>query len=77
MTTYISNTDHYKEVLSRVQSVKQTLWIGTADIKDLYVRWASGTLAHGLQSNLCQNGFFSSSDARSGRCHSHTVPSWH
>lgn len=37
MTTYISNTDHYKEVLSRVQSVKQTLWIGTADIKDLYV----------------------------------------
>ena len=37
MITYISNTDHYKEVLSRVQSVKQTLWIGTADIKDLYV----------------------------------------
>lgn len=34
---YISNTDHYKEVLSRVQSVKHTLWIGTADIKDLYV----------------------------------------
>ena len=37
MLTYISNTDHYKEVLSRVQSVKHTLWIGTADIKDLYV----------------------------------------
>ncbi len=37
MLTYISNTDHYKEVLSRVKSVKQTLWIGTADIKDLYV----------------------------------------
>lgn len=37
MTFYISNTDHYKEVLSRVQSVKRTLWIGTADIKDLYV----------------------------------------
>jgi phosphatidylserine/phosphatidylglycerophosphate/cardiolipin synthase-like enzyme len=37
MLTYISNTDHYKEVLSRVQSVKRTLWIGTADIKDLYV----------------------------------------
>ena len=36
-TTYISNTTHYTEVLSRVQSVKQTLWIGTADIKDLYV----------------------------------------
>lgn len=37
MTFYISNTDRYKEVLSRVQSVKHNLWIGTADIKDLYV----------------------------------------
>ena len=37
MTKYISNTDHYKEVLSRVLSVKHSLWIGTADIKDLYV----------------------------------------
>ena len=37
MLTYISNIVHYKEVLSRVQSVKQMLWIGTADIKDLYV----------------------------------------
>ena len=34
---YISNTDHYKEVLSRVQSVKHMLWIGTADIKDMYI----------------------------------------
>ena len=37
MTSYISNIDHYKAVLSRVQSVKHMLWIGTADIKDLYV----------------------------------------
>lgn len=37
MYTYISNTGHYKEVLSRGQSVKRSLWIGTADIKDLYV----------------------------------------
>ena len=37
MKTYISNADHYKEVLSRVKAVKQTLWIGTADIKDVYV----------------------------------------
>ena len=37
MFSYISNADHFKEVLSRVQSVKHTLWIGTADIKDLYV----------------------------------------
>ena len=37
MTNYIANSDHYKTVLSRVQSVKHMLWIGTADIKDLYV----------------------------------------
>ena len=37
MLTFITNTAHYTEVLSRVKSVKQTLWIGTADIKDLYV----------------------------------------
>ncbi|MCR4995633.1 MAG: phospholipase [Bacteroidales bacterium] len=37
MLTFISNSSHFTEVLSRVQSVKHTLWIGTADIKDLYV----------------------------------------
>ena len=37
MLTFISNTDHYKGVLSRVQSVKHMLWIGTADIKDVYI----------------------------------------
>ena len=37
MLKYISNADHFKEVLSRVQSVKHMLWIGTADIKDLFV----------------------------------------
>lgn len=37
MLKFISNSAHYTEVLSRVQSVKHMLWIGTADIKDLYV----------------------------------------
>ena len=37
MLTYISNSSHYKEVLSRVTYVKHSLWIGTADIKDLYI----------------------------------------
>ena len=37
MLHFIPNTAHYTEVLSRVQSVRHTLWIGTADIKDLYV----------------------------------------
>ena len=44
MLTYISNTDHYNLVLSRVASVRRSLWIGTADIKDLYVKVGNGTL---------------------------------
>ncbi len=38
MTTYIADTAHYSEVLSRVSRIEHTLWIGTADIKDLYVK---------------------------------------
>ena len=37
MIKFISNSDHYTEVLARAANVKETLWIGTADIKDLYV----------------------------------------
>lgn len=36
-TKYIANKDHYEEVIKPIESVKKTLWIGTADIKDLYV----------------------------------------
>lgn len=38
MTTYIADTAHYNDVLSRVARIEHTLWIGTADIKDLYVK---------------------------------------
>ena len=34
---YIADESHYKEVLSLVGKAKRTVWIGTADIKDLYV----------------------------------------
>ena len=37
MVEYIADEAHFKEVLSRVPNVRKTLWIGTADIKDLYV----------------------------------------
>ena len=37
MFFYISNSSHYKELLSRVLKVKSSFWIGTADIKDLYI----------------------------------------
>ena len=35
---FISGKDHYDKVVARVSSVKKSLWIGTADIKDLHVK---------------------------------------
>lgn len=40
---YISNEAHYEQVIERIKTVKKTLWIGTADIKDLYVKDGRGT----------------------------------
>ena len=34
---YIADENHYKEVLLLVSKTKRTVWIGTADIKDLYI----------------------------------------
>ena len=42
-TQFIFGSDHYNKVLSRVASVKRSLWIGTADIKDLYVKVGTQT----------------------------------
>lgn len=37
MVRYIADKEHYSEVLSLCATVKHDLWIGTADLKDLYV----------------------------------------
>ena len=37
-TEFIADEEHYHEVVSLMDSVHRTLWIGTADIKDLYVK---------------------------------------
>ena len=37
MLFFISDTAHYSGVLDLMTKAKETLWIGTADIKDLYV----------------------------------------
>ena len=37
-TKYIRNEQHYEEVLSHISGVRRTLWVGTADIKDVYVK---------------------------------------
>lgn len=39
---YIANEAHYDQVIERIKDVKKTLWIGTADIKDLYVKDGRG-----------------------------------
>ncbi|MDE6269397.1 MAG: phospholipase D family protein [Muribaculaceae bacterium] len=40
---FITGKDHYDKVVERVASVRKSLWIGTADIKDLHVRAGSGS----------------------------------
>lgn len=37
MLSFVSDTAHYSSVLDLVTKARETLWIGTADIKDLYV----------------------------------------
>lgn len=37
MIRYIRNEEHYDLLLEQIAKVKHTLWIGTADLKDLYV----------------------------------------
>ena len=38
MMTYISNEEHYQSVLLKALEAERTLWIGTADLKDLHVK---------------------------------------
>lgn len=49
MTTYIADTNHYSEVISRIPKVKRLLWITTADLKDLYVEKTGGAVVPLLQ----------------------------
>lgn len=53
----IKNEEHYNEVLSLVTRVRSTLWIGTADIKDLHVRVGSSAVPFlGVLSTLLGRG---------------------
>ena len=54
---YIGDAAHYNEVLSRAASVKSSLWIGTADIKDLYVKAGADQIPFlGVISRLIERG---------------------
>ena len=35
---YIQDEEHYTKVIEKASTVKKSLWIGTADIKDLHVK---------------------------------------
>lgn len=54
---FISGKDHYGKVIEKVTSVKKSLWIGTADIKDVYVKDGSGIKPfHGVLADLLKRG---------------------
>lgn len=38
MIRYIKDEQHYKVLVDEISKVKHTLWMGTADLKDLYIR---------------------------------------
>ena len=38
MIRYFKNEEHYDLLLEQIAKVKHTLWVGTADLKDLYVK---------------------------------------
>lgn len=57
MTSFISNEEHYSLVTQKIASVKENLWIGTADIKDLYVNQSKKSIPFlEVLSNLVEKG---------------------
>ena len=38
MLQYIKNEQHYSSLIEAIRQAKRTVWIGTADIKDLYIK---------------------------------------
>ena len=38
MLRYIKNEEHYSFLIEAIRQAKRTVWIGTADIKDLYIK---------------------------------------
>lgn len=56
-TVYIADLEHYSKVLSQAFKVKKSLWIATADIKDLYIRVGNEQLPFlGVLAGLLEKG---------------------
>jgi phosphatidylserine/phosphatidylglycerophosphate/cardiolipin synthase-like enzyme len=57
MTEYIADKEHYVKVLTLCQKVRHDLWIGTADLKDLYVEQGGGSMPFlGVLDGLLRRG---------------------
>lgn len=57
MLQFISDSEHYTTVLDAISRTKHTLWLGTADIKDLYImKGKSDMPLLGLISDLIKRG---------------------
>lgn len=57
-TRHIADEAHYNEVISRMGEVKRELWVGTADIKDVYIMQGRGEAAPllGVWAGLLERG---------------------
>lgn len=56
-TEFISGKDHYDKVVARAASVRKSLWIGTADIKDLHIKSGGKTKPFlGVLADLLKRG---------------------
>ena len=54
---YIENEHHYDDVMLMTREVKHDLWIGTADIKDVYVKHGHQTMPFlGVLDGLIKRG---------------------
>lgn len=57
MIRFISDTEHYDIVLNLVAQARRSVWLGTADIKDLYVRQGERSKPFlGVLAGLIKNG---------------------
>ena len=57
MIRFIFDTEHYDIVLNLVAQARRSVWLGTADIKDLYVRQGERSKPFlGLLAGLIKNG---------------------
>ena len=55
MIRYIKNEQHYNLLLEQIAKVKHTLWIGTADLKDLYVKRGNKAVPFYKMKGDCNN----------------------